>query len=415
MTGQQNSDSLIKRLYTHLETRRDKILSGQINCIPLPFYRFRSEIPGITQGTYYLVSGATKSGKSQVTNYLFVYNSILYAYNNPEQVIPKIFYYNIEETAESITLRFVSYLLYTLDNIRISPIDLESTNSNNPLSKDILDLLNTDKYLNILKFYEEHVSYMGSKNPTGIWKDIKSYADNNGKAVYQTIKLEDKELTKFSHYIPNNSNEYVFIIIDHISIIETESGLDLRQSINKLSEYLIIFRNRYNYIPVVVQQQNIETTGLEAFKANKIRSTMAGLADSKATGKDCSVMLGISNPYSQEVQEYLGYDIRKLKGNFRILEVVLNRNGQSNGLCPLYFDGAVNFYKELPLPNDVINMNKVYNSLSELKKNTIDKVFFLFNKNKSEKDIDKKKRVFNFANFLKNGKLYNYFRSKWNW
>jgi hypothetical protein len=62
MTGQQNSDSLIKRLYTHLETRRDKILSGQINCIPLPFYRFRSEIPGITQGTYYLVSGATKSG-----------------------------------------------------------------------------------------------------------------------------------------------------------------------------------------------------------------------------------------------------------------------------------------------------------------------------------------------------------------
>lgn len=415
MTGQQNSDSLIKRLYTHLETRREKILSGQINCIPLPFYRFRSEIPGITQGTYYLVSGATKSGKSQVTNYLFVYNSILYSYNHPEQVTPKIFYYNIEETAESITLRFVSYLLYTLDNIRISPIDLESTNSNNPLSKDILDLLNTDKYLNILKFYEEHVSYMGSKNPTGIWKDIKAYADNNGRAIYQTIKLEDKELTKFSHYISNNSNEYVFIIIDHISIIETESGLDLRQSINKLSEYLIIFRNRYNYIPVVVQQQNIETTGLEAFKANKIRSTMAGLADSKATGKDCSVMLGISNPYSQEVQEYLGYDIRKLKGNFRILEVVLNRNGQSNGLCPLYFDGAVNFYKELPLPNDVINMNKVYNSLSELKKNTIDKVFFLFNKNKSKKDIDNKKRVFNFANFLKNGKLYNYFRSKWNW
>lgn len=79
------------------------------------------------------------------------------------------------------------------------------------------------------------------------------------------------------------------------------------------------------------------------------------------------------------------------------------------------FLGEVCHFKELPLPNDVINMNKVYNSLSELKKNTIDKVFFLFNRNKSEKDIDKKKRVFNFANFLKNGKLYNYFRSKWNW
>jgi hypothetical protein len=178
---------------------------------------------------------------------------------------------------------------------------------------------------------------------------------------------------------------------------------------------MIILRNKYNYIPVVVQQQSTETGNLDAYKAGKIRPTMAGLSDSKYTAKDCTVMLGITNPYSFEIPEYLGYNIQKLKGNARFLEVVLNRNGQSNGICPLYFDGAVNFYKELPLPNDVINMNKVYNSLSELKKNTIDKVFFLFNRNKSEKDIDKKKRVFNFANFLKNGKLYNYFRSKWNW
>lgn len=65
------------------------------------------------------------------------------------------------------------------------------------------------------------------------------------------------------------------------------------------------------------------------------------------------------------------------------------------------FLGEVCHFKELPLPNDTINMNKVYNSLSELKKNTIDKVFFLFDRNKSKKDIDKKKKLFNFANFLK--------------
>lgn len=47
-------------------------------------------------------------------------------------------------------------------------------------------------------------------------------------------------------------------------------------------------------------------------------------------------------------------------------------------------------------------MNKVYNSLSELKKNTIDKVFFLFNRNKLKKNVGKKKKLFNFANFLKN-------------
>lgn len=72
---------------------------------------------------------------------------------------------------------------------------------------------------------------------------------------------------------------------------------------------------------------------------------------SKYTAKDCDVMIGITNPYSFELPEYLGYDIKILKSNFRCMEIVLNRSGQSNGLCPLYFDGAINYFKELPLPN----------------------------------------------------------------
>lgn len=46
-----------------------------------------------------------------------------------------------------------------------------------------------------------------------------------------------------------------------------------------------IVRNKYNYIPVVVQQQNSESLSLEAFKANKIRPTQKGLADSQDPGK----------------------------------------------------------------------------------------------------------------------------------
>ena len=145
----------------------------------------------------------------------------------------------------------------------------------------------------------------------------------------------------------------------------------------------------------------METTNLDAFKANKIRPTKDGLKDSKRPGEDCTVLLGITNPHAFGLPDYLGYDIKQLKDSFRVLEVVLARKGRANGLCPLYFNGAINLYQELPLPNDVININKVYNRLEELKKNTIHKVFFLFNKNKVDKHIVKQKRVFNFANFLK--------------
>lgn len=401
----ENSSNLINRVIKLLEDRRDKILNGDINCIPLPFKRFRNELPGIEQGSYYLLSGATKSGKSQLANYLFVYNTILYAYNNPNEVEPRIFYYNLEETAESITLRFMSYLLNEMFNIRISPTDLKSTDKDKPLSEEVLKLLQDPEFLDIMHYYEKHISFQSSRNPTGCWKEMKAYAEANGKTTYDTIKIKDEfgienNVKKFKYYTPNNPNEYVFIIVDHISLTENERGLDLRQTINKWSEYMIIFRNRYNYIPVVIQQQSMETTNLEAYKQNKIRPTMAGLSDSKATGKDTSVMIGITNPYSYEISNYLGYDIQRLKGNFRVMEIVLNRNGQSNGLCPLFFDGAVNNFKELPLPDEVFGMEKVYKYLETIRKKST--AFFISKINNNLHSKEKSNIFAKLFNKIKN-------------
>lgn len=103
----------------------------------------------------------------------------------------------------------------------------------------------------------------------------------------------------------------------------------------------------------------METTNLTAFKANKIRPTKDGLKDSKRTGEDCTMLIGITNPYAFEVNESQGYNIKILKDRFRVLEIVLARKGRANGLCPLYFDGAINLYSELPLPNSP-EMQNIY-------------------------------------------------------
>lgn len=36
------------------------------------------------------------------------------------------------------------------------------------------------------------------------------------------------------------------------------------------------------------------------------------------------------------------------------------------GICPLYFDGATCYFKELPKPNDTVELNKIYNYLNSL-------------------------------------------------
>lgn len=109
----------------------------------------------------------------------------------------------------------------------------------------------------------------------------------------------------------------------------------------------------------------METISLDAFKNNKIRPTLAGLADSKNTGKDTSVMLGITNPSAYEIPMYMGWDIKKLKGNARFLEVVLSREGESNGLLGLYFDGATNYFAPLPPAENAVEMKKVYNLIAK--------------------------------------------------
>lgn len=288
---------LLGRIKQSLIARKQKVESGKINCIPLPFNRFRSELPGIEQGTYYLISGSTKSAKTQITNYLFVYNTILYCYKHPNIITPKIFFFPLEETAEAITLRFISYLIYYLSEgrLRISPTNLKSTDERFPLPQEVLDFMERDDFKQIMSLYESIVTFYDDRNPTGINKVVRNYAETHGTTYYKTIKVKEKddwnnikevERQVFDYYIPNNPDEYVMVIVDHVSLLSTERDLNLRESINKLSEYFVLLRNRYNYIPIVVQQQSLETQSLDAFKANKIRPTVAGLADSKYTGRD---------------------------------------------------------------------------------------------------------------------------------
>lgn len=362
--------SLIERVLENAKERREKILSGKVNCIPSPFKTFRYDFPGVELGTYYLVSGGAKSSKSKITNFLFLFNSILYAYHHPELVRLKVFYALLEEKAENITGKFICYLLYILSDkkIRIDIKTFKSVDEDRILSPEILQLLGTLEYQSILRFFEEHVVFIPDRNPTGVYHTLEKYAEANGTIHRKRVEGYEKEI--FDYYEPNDPDEYVLCIIDHISLISCERGMDLRNSIKKLSEYLKIVRNKYNYIPVVVQQQNSESLSLEAFKANKIRPTQKGLADSQDPGKDCDVMLGITSPFSWELKEYLKYDITKLRGYSKFLEIVLGRDGESNAILGMYFDGATGYYAPLPKYDNIAELNKVYQLIQKNQEST---------------------------------------------
>lgn len=86
----------------------------------------------------------------------------------------------------------------------------------------------------------------------------------------------------------------------------------------------------------------------------------------KTTQRDANVILGLFSPFRHELREYHGYDITKFRDQIRFLEILGGREGGAGTIAPLYFDGAVNFFTELPDPKDSVNINKVYNLINKI-------------------------------------------------
>lgn len=76
------------------------------------------------------------------------------------------------------------------------------------------------------------------------------------------------------------------------------------------------------------------------------------------------IVLGLFSPNRYGIKNFRGYHIEQelgkqgneLRDNFRSVHILKSRFGSPNGILPLYFDGTVNYFCELPIPipaNDI--------------------------------------------------------------
>lgn len=366
------NDSLKDRVLSSLYERRQNVLNGGINSIPTPFRRFSNDFVGVEKAKYYCLTAPTKVGKTTFASYVFLYTPILYAYEHPEQLRLKIFYYPIEETPEDVLERFMCFILYKLSGgkIFVDRTTLKSS-KNDPISKDVLDILNTGEYKALLEFFEKTVIFSSSTNPTGVWNEAIRYAEDHGKVYKKKVQVKDefginKEIEIFDHYEPDDPKEFRIIFHDHLGLTTQERGYTLKQSMDKLGEYFVKLRNLYGFTICSIQQQNTNTESLDAFKLGKDKSSITNLADSSYSSRNCDICIGVNSPFRSERADWKGYDITKFKDYFRYAEVLINRQGSSGGLLPLLYIGKVCEWIELPLPNDTNAIQRVYSFINEL-------------------------------------------------
>lgn len=387
--------SLVERTIENLERRRQKVLDGGINSIPPPFKRFSNDFIGLEPAKMYVVTAATKIGKTTFASYLFIYNSLLYAYYNPDKVRFKAFYIPREETPEDVLHRFMCYILYKLSKgkIIVDRNDLKSS-KNIALDERVLELLNSEEYKSILDFFEENVMFYPSVNPSGVWKEMIKYAEDHGKVYKRKIQTKDefgceKDIEVFDHYVPDDDNEIRLIFDDHVSLTPLERNFTLKQAIDKLGEYYVLLRNMYGFSICEVHQQNTTSESLDAIKLGKAKASINFLADSSYSGRNCDVCIGVNSPFRQQLPDWNGYDITKLKDYFRYVEILLNRSGSAGGVAPLFYLGKVCDWNEMPLPKDTDKLNDIYTYVEFLNGVSKPKSFFIYKLKKKVKNLFK--------------------------
>jgi replicative DNA helicase len=338
------------------------------------FPRLMEFVPGVQPSTIYNLGGMTGTAKTTFGMSSFVYNpyeDYVTRTANGEIIKLKVFLFSMEMSKETVISKGVCRRIFKDHGLLVDTNYILSRGKNR-ISQEIYDkVLETRKYF---EEFEDVVTIYGSHNPTGIAKMLKSYFKENGKETRSPFTFKDDNgvehnVSRFQKYTPNVETTYVIAIFDHVSLTKSESGKNVKQTIDKLIEYLVEYTNDYYLTPVIIQQLNRNVESTDRMKWNAIEPQLGDFRDSSDTTHAAHFVLGLTNPFMWEISPYRGYDITRLRDRFRSIKVLKSREGDANIVIGLNYVGESGVFRELPQAEPTNSMTEEeYTKIQNIKK-----------------------------------------------
>lgn len=348
-----------------LRENKNKRLSGEIIAIPWSLPRLSRVLPGIEPEKIVLITAGPKVGKSQLANFLYVFQPVDYLFDHPESNLDiKIFYFSLEISKEAIMRQAMAYRLFSKYGIIVSPQKLLSVYSDYILDDTIEELIEREKPW--FDFLESKLDLQDEiRGATAIFKYIESYFEANGVWTFKVVKYGDENKTVKDRYNTNNPNLIIEVISDHIGLLQAEGQLDQRETIGRFSsDYSLKMRDKYKACIVHIQQQALmgsqqQFTNSGKSIIEKLKPDIGNLANNKEVSRDVNLAIGLFAPFKFGFDSYKDYDLTRLKDNHRELIIMLNRDGVSSSSIDLYFQGASSYFSELPRPENMQELDYV--------------------------------------------------------
>jgi len=324
----------------------DQGMLGMNKGLPMGLPKLSGIINDVQRGRYDLIAAKTSVGKTAFVDQCYVTNPFKYVAANPNLGIKlDILYFSLEIGTEDKITKLLARRLYDEDGHYIDSSALLSRGKDNILPNEMrMTLDQHEEYFDLL---EKHVHFYDAyHDPVSIANKVTEFAEENGV-------LEEKDGEYL--YTPYHKNHYVLLIVDTLNLVvpDGKETRNKKDAIDFLSEQFIKFRNICKFTPVVIMQYNANISDPKRIQIGRTEPISDDIEDSKRPSKDCNTYLSLFDPIDMGLTNHRGYNVKRMKGHFRQLQVIKNRDGDRGSRVGMKFHGGIGFFEEIPHPKEM--------------------------------------------------------------
>lgn len=224
--------------------------------------------------------------------------------------------FSFEMSAEVLLAKLLSLYIYDTYNRVLSYGDILSLTTT--ISNEDLDFINDSRWW--LEEFEKCCDIIDKPTTAkGLYAICKEWSRKFG--TYKEIE-SNENYTK-EDYIPNNPEQYLIVLVDHIKLLSLSTGHTPKQEIDEACDYLIHFRNKCSFTINIVQQFNRNFKSIERKQSESYLPSLEDLSDSSGPTQAAESVVALYHPFREKRTRCEGYDIRQLKDRARLI-ITLN-------------------------------------------------------------------------------------------
>lgn len=323
----------------------DEGRKGEAPWIPISFPGAGKHV-FIGQQLYYLLGGASGTGKTALAHQMFILHPYVWYKNHKDEtnIKLKIILRNMERPTHMVFGKWCCMYIYQKYGVLLDVTTI--------LGRGLQKSKVTDEIYEYIKeakdYFQEMLDVLtvipGAENPTGINKRLVKLAEEEYGKVTQIDKYQKK-------YDLHNDKQITLVLIDHIGRISQEQGFSERENLAKMSEYLSKLRDHYYMSPVVINQFN--RGHQETARRKFLEPEPRDFKGASNMYEDADYAMALFNPGKFGLTEFDGYMIDPLTSReginrHRALKVLKNSWGMDDFITSLRFTGEIGQFTELP-------------------------------------------------------------------